>query len=55
MSDVVGFAFLAGASIGFLFGLIAVAGISASTDKSRVRRGVMNVDGAVYKLTEIKP
>lgn len=53
MSDTVGFALLSGLAVGFILGIVFVAKILGDVDKNRIKRGLMEYDGVVYKITEI--
>lgn len=54
MSDAVGFSFLAGASLGFCLAVVFVAACAASSEKRRIKNGLMEHDGVVYRITRIE-
>lgn len=48
-------AFLAGISVGFVACIFFVAGVASLSDKKRVKNGVFEHDGRVFRLVEVRP
>ena len=40
--------------VGFLVGFFCAIGIFIETEKKSIKRGVVTLDGKIYRLTEVK-
>lgn len=51
----IGFAFMAGLSVGFVCGMVALATANTRVLRDRIKAGVFDQDGVGYRITELDP
>lgn len=54
-NDAVGFAFISGLLLGFIVAVLFMAKLLSATEKKRIKNGLMEDDGVVYRITRIDP
>lgn len=54
-NETVGFAFVTGLLIGFILSVIFIAKLMAANEKTRIKNGLMESNGVVYRITRVEP